>query len=38
MTTDSDRVRLEVAGGLAHLRLVWARGHNAIDPAMVEGL
>jgi 2-(1,2-epoxy-1,2-dihydrophenyl)acetyl-CoA isomerase len=34
----SERVQLDVADGLAHLRLVWVQGHNAIDPAMTEGL
>lgn len=34
----SERVTLDVDAGLAHLRLVRVTGHNAIDPAMVEGL
>lgn len=34
----TERVALDVADGLAHLRLVWVDAHNAIDPAMVEAL
>jgi 2-(1,2-epoxy-1,2-dihydrophenyl)acetyl-CoA isomerase len=33
-----ERVVLSVDDGLAHLRLVWVDGHNAIDPAMVAAL
>ncbi len=34
----AERVRLDVDQGLAHLRLAWPDGHNAIDPAMVDAL
>lgn len=38
MSTFSDRVRLQVADGVAELRLVRPQAGNAIDPEMVAGL
>lgn len=36
--TSSERATLTIDRGLAHLRLTWTAGRNAIDPAMVEAL